>query len=81
MSFDESQYQASLDYLYSFVDYSLTRQDRLAAANFNLERMVQLMNMLGNPQEKFKIVHVAGKGYINKGTKQVFRTAKVIIGK
>lgn len=28
-----------------------------------------------------KIVHVAGKGYMNKDTKKVFRTAKVIIGK
>ena len=60
MSFDESQYQSALDYLYSFVDYSLTRQDRLAAANFNLERMVQLMDLLGNPQQNFKIIHVAG---------------------
>mgnify|MGYP000885907553 CR=1 FL=1 len=60
MSFDESQYQTTLDFLYSFVDYSLTRQDRLAAANFNLTRMVQLMETLGNPQETYPVIHVAG---------------------
>jgi dihydrofolate synthase/folylpolyglutamate synthase len=60
MSFDESYYQTTLDYLYSFVDYSLTRQDRLAAANFNLTRMYELMALLGNPQEKYPVIHVAG---------------------
>jgi dihydrofolate synthase/folylpolyglutamate synthase len=56
----EEQYQATLDYLYSFVDYSLTRQDRLAAANFDLRRMCDLMALLGDPQTKYPVIHVAG---------------------
>lgn len=60
MPFTEEQYQTTLDYLYSFVDYSLTRQDRLAAANFDLRRMHELMALLGDPQKKYPIIHVAG---------------------
>lgn len=60
MAFDEKKYQATLDYLYSFVDYSLTRQDRLAAANFDLKRMNELMTLLDNPQKKYPVIHVAG---------------------
>jgi dihydrofolate synthase/folylpolyglutamate synthase len=60
MPFDEKQYQKTLDYLYAFVDYSLTRQDRLAAANFDLKRMYELMALLGDPQKKYPVIHVAG---------------------
>lgn len=56
----EQKYQSALDYLYSFVDYSLTRQDRLAAANFNLQRMADLMALLGNPHKKYPVIHIAG---------------------
>ena len=60
MAFNEQEYQTALDYLYGFVDYSLTRQDRLAAANFNLQRMVDLMSLMGNPQSKYPVIHIAG---------------------
>lgn len=60
MAFDETKYQEALDYLYKFVDYSLTRQDQLVAAKFDLRRMVDLMELLGNPQKKYPIIHVAG---------------------
>jgi dihydrofolate synthase/folylpolyglutamate synthase len=60
MDIIDEQYQAALDYLYGFVDFSLTRQDRLAAANFDLQRMVDLMALLGNPQNRYPIIHVAG---------------------
>ena len=60
MDIIEEQYQSALDYLYRFVDYSLTRQDRLAAAKFDLQRMVDLMELLGNPQHKYPVIHIAG---------------------
>jgi dihydrofolate synthase/folylpolyglutamate synthase len=60
METSEKEFQATLDYLYSFVDFSLTRQDRLAAANFDLQRMVDLMELLGNPHKKYPVIHVAG---------------------
>ncbi len=53
-------YQEALDYLYSYIDYSLTRSDRYSPERFNLERMVQLMDALGNPQNQYPILHVAG---------------------
>jgi dihydrofolate synthase / folylpolyglutamate synthase len=56
----EKQYNAALDYLYSFVDYSLKHSSELAKADFNLDRMFALMESLGNPQAKYPIIHVAG---------------------
>ncbi len=60
MSDIEIQYNQALDYLYSFVDYSLKHISELAKAEFNLDRMFVLMEELGNPQEKYPIIHVAG---------------------
>lgn len=56
----EQQYNNSLDYLYSFVDYSLKHSSELAKADFSLDRMFALMESLGNPQKKYPIIHVAG---------------------
>jgi dihydrofolate synthase/folylpolyglutamate synthase len=60
MSDIETQYNQALDYLYSFVDYSLKHISELAKAEFNLDRMFALMEELGNPQTKYPIIHVAG---------------------
>ncbi|MDD2922538.1 MAG: bifunctional folylpolyglutamate synthase/dihydrofolate synthase [Anaerolineales bacterium] len=56
----ETSYNKSLDYLYSFVDYSLKHSSELAKADFNLDRMFALMESLGNPQNQYPIIHVAG---------------------
>ncbi|MCQ3937630.1 MAG: bifunctional folylpolyglutamate synthase/dihydrofolate synthase [Chloroflexi bacterium] len=56
----ETRYNQALDYLYSFVDYSLKHSSELAKADFNLDRMFALMESLGNPQAKYPIIHVAG---------------------
>jgi dihydrofolate synthase/folylpolyglutamate synthase len=53
-------YNKALDYLYSFVDYSLKHTSELIKAEFNLERMFELMATLGNPQDSYPILHVAG---------------------
>jgi dihydrofolate synthase/folylpolyglutamate synthase len=60
MSTSENAYNQALDYLYSFVDYSLKHISELAKAEFNLDRMFALMEELGNPQKKYPIIHVAG---------------------
>jgi dihydrofolate synthase/folylpolyglutamate synthase len=60
MSDTDARYNQTLDYLYSFVDYSLKHISELAKAEFNLDRMFALMEALGNPQEKYPIIHVAG---------------------
>ncbi|MFT3892712.1 MAG: Mur ligase family protein [Anaerolineales bacterium] len=60
MTNTETAYNQALDYLYSFVDYSLKHASELAKAEFNLDRMFALMESLGNPQAKYPIIHVAG---------------------
>ncbi|PKO18499.1 MAG: hypothetical protein CVU39_03400 [Chloroflexi bacterium HGW-Chloroflexi-10] len=54
------QYQETLDFLYSFIDYSLTRNLRNLPEKFNLDRMFRFMQMLGDPQKAYPIIHVAG---------------------
>jgi len=56
----EFEYNKALDYLYSFVDYSLKHSSELAKAEFNLDRMFALMKELGDPQNTYSIIHVAG---------------------
>ncbi len=56
----ELAYNQALDYLYSFVDYSLKKSSELAKADFNLERMRELMILLGSPEQQYPILHVAG---------------------
>ena len=60
MQNSDEQYQQALDYIYSFIDYSLTRNLRYSAEKFNLDRMVDFMQLLGNPQNDYKVIHVAG---------------------
>lgn len=56
----EKAYNDALDYLYSFIDYSLKRNFRNAAEKFDLNRMRQFMAHLGNPEQEYGIIHVAG---------------------
>ncbi len=56
----ETAYNLALDYLYSFVDYSLKHSSELAKADFNLDRMRALMAELGNPQNNYACLHIAG---------------------
>jgi dihydrofolate synthase/folylpolyglutamate synthase len=56
----EKEYQAALDYIYSFIDYSLTRNFRNAADKFDLTRMHNLLHLLGDPHRKYPVIHVAG---------------------
>lgn len=56
----ENQYQAALDYIYSFIENSLTHQKNPSLENFDLTLMVSLMESLGNPQNDYPTIHVAG---------------------
>jgi dihydrofolate synthase/folylpolyglutamate synthase len=53
-------YSQALDYIYSFVDYSLTRNLRYSPEKFNLKRVEDFLNLIGNPQNNYKVIHVAG---------------------
>lgn len=54
------EYQDSLDFLYSHIDFSLTRNLRYSTEKFNLDRMVKFMDILGNPHRNYPVIHVAG---------------------
>ncbi len=56
----DTAYQRALDYLYSFVNYSLKHASELAKAHFDLQRMRDLAARLGNPQDSYPVIHIAG---------------------
>jgi len=56
----EIAYQEALDYLYSFIDYSLTRSFRYSPEKFDLGRMDALLDRLGNPHRRYPKIHIAG---------------------
>jgi dihydrofolate synthase/folylpolyglutamate synthase len=79
----ETKYNQALDYLYSFVDYSLKHSSELAKADFNLDRMFALMESLGNPQNVYPIIHVAGtkgKGSTSAMCASALRAAGYSVG-
>jgi len=53
-------YQDALDYLYGFVDYSLTRSFRYSPEQFDLGRMYAFMDHLGEPHKAYPVIHIAG---------------------
>lgn len=56
----ETRYQQTLEYLYRFVDYSLTRNLQVTPETFNLNRMRSFMEYLGHPEKAYPLIHVAG---------------------
>lgn len=54
------RYREALDYIQNFIDYSKTHQENIAPENFELERMHQFLDLLGNPHQAYPIIHVAG---------------------
>jgi dihydrofolate synthase/folylpolyglutamate synthase len=52
-------YQQALDYIYSFVDYETQARPR-DAAYYDLRRVDELLEKVGNPHLKAKTVHLAG---------------------
>jgi dihydrofolate synthase/folylpolyglutamate synthase len=60
MNKSDAAYKKALDYLYSFVDFSLQKVDTYSPARFKLDRMQALVASIGNPQNTYPIIHVAG---------------------
>jgi dihydrofolate synthase/folylpolyglutamate synthase len=53
-------FRAALAYLDQYANYELNRTVRYVPETFNLSRIEQLLDRLGNPHRAFKVVHVAG---------------------
>jgi dihydrofolate synthase/folylpolyglutamate synthase len=60
MNEEVDAYKKALDYLYSYVDFSLQKADTYSSARFKLERMEELIFSLGNPAAEYPSIHVAG---------------------
>ena len=72
------QYQNALDYLYSFVDYSVERSYRYSSDVFDLRRVEDLLSRLGDPQKRYQSVHIAGtkgKGSVAAMVESCLRSA------
>lgn len=54
------KYQQTLDYLFSFVDFSLAHTFQYSADRFNLERMRDFARALGDPHTCYPVIHIAG---------------------
>jgi len=77
-SIHENEYQKALDYLYSHIDYSLTRNLRYSPEKFNLDRMYKFLEKLGNPHLDYSTIHIAGtkgKGSVCAMIASVLKTA------
>ncbi len=79
----EITYQNTLEYLYSFVDYSLTHDLRNLPDKFDLERMRAFMAQLGHPENSYPVIHVAGtkgKGSVSALCASALRAASYKTG-
>jgi dihydrofolate synthase/folylpolyglutamate synthase len=75
---EKFSYQQALDYLYSFIDYSLQRTYQYSPHTLNLGRMHALLSLLGDPHKRYAVIHVAGtkgKGSVSAMSESVLRAA------
>ncbi len=72
------RYQDALDTIFSYVNYEKPIRFGYAAENYNLERMQNLLDRMGQPHRRFRCVHIAGtkgKGSTSAMVESVLRTA------
>ena len=53
-------YKSALTYIEQFIDYERSPDFARQARFYNLNRITYLLDLLGNPHEKLKVIHVAG---------------------
>ncbi len=77
------KYHDALRYLYSLVDYEKRRIERYTPEEFRLERVMDFLERLGNPQERYPKIHVAGtkgKGSVSAMLAAVAQAAGLKVG-
>ena len=53
-------YEKAMEYLFSKTDYEQQKRLRYNVTTFNLDRMRNLMELVGNPHDKIPTAHIAG---------------------
>jgi len=77
------EYQEALDFIFTYVDYEKQARFTYDAATLNLDRVYRLLALLGNPQNHFKSIHIAGtkgKGSTAAMTEAILRAAGLRTG-
>ncbi|MGD2058116.1 MAG: folylpolyglutamate synthase/dihydrofolate synthase family protein [Anaerolineales bacterium] len=76
-------YEDAIAYIYSYADYSVERSYRYSAELFELQRVRDLLALLGNPQDQYKTYHIAGtkgKGSVSALISSALRAADYKVG-
>lgn len=76
-------YEEALEYIYSYADYSVERSYRYSAELFELQRVRDLLALLGDPQDQYKTYHIAGtkgKGSVSALISSALRAANYKVG-
>jgi dihydrofolate synthase / folylpolyglutamate synthase len=55
-----SSYQRAMDFLHGRIDYERAAAERLTSRHFKLDRMRELLSLVGNPHTRTKAVHIGG---------------------
>ena len=53
-------YEAALAYIEAFIDYERSPDFSRQARLYNLNRISQLLELLGNPHDRLQVIHIAG---------------------
>ena len=53
-------YESALAYIDSFIDYERSSKFATQTHRYNLDRISRLLDLLGNPHRKLKVIHIAG---------------------
>ncbi|UCG25160.1 MAG: bifunctional folylpolyglutamate synthase/dihydrofolate synthase [Chloroflexota bacterium] len=78
-----SRYQEALDYLYGLVNFEHRRIDQYTSENISLDRPRRLLRLVGDPQNSFQAIHIAGtkgKGSVAAMCAAIFRAAGYRVG-
>jgi len=57
---EDVAYRAAIDFIFQRLNYERALHDSYDVEDFRLARMERLLELLGNPQEKLRVAHVAG---------------------
>ncbi len=78
-----STYTEALDYVYGFINYEVTRHYRYSPDVISLKRPRQLLALLGDPQDSYPTLHIAGtkgKGSVSAYCASIYNAAGLKTG-
>lgn len=76
-------YDDALQYLYGLINYEVKRPERYTPEVISLDRPRQLMLLMGDPQQRYPVVHVTGtkgKGSVSATCASILHAAGLKVG-